>query len=160
MGFLSDFFTYEKETGRLIWKAKRPGPGCVVGNEAGNVKSDGRYRTVKFFGKRLATHRIIWELVYGEISEGLCIDHIDGNGLNNKIENLRATTLSGNQKNRALSKNNSTGINGVYKRGDGYQVRCAANYITFTKDFFLACCARKSAENLYGYHENNGRRAA
>ena len=48
-------------------------------------------------------------------SDGLyCIDHIDGNRLNNCIENLREATASQNGQNKKLSKNNTSGIKGVY----------------------------------------------
>lgn len=151
----ADFFEYDKSTGCLIWKAKRR--KVRVGEEAGSIKHDGRYRTVVLMKKRYYVHRIIWELVNGSIPSGMCIDHIDGNGLNNKLENLRTTSLSGNQRNRRLSRNCKTGINGVIAHKGGFSVHCANKYITYSKDFFEACCARKSAEQRMGFHANQGR---
>lgn len=157
---LSDIFYYEAETGILTWKVKRIGRGCIVGREVGSVKSDGRYRSVFLNGKRLYVHRVIWQMLNGEIVYGNCIDHIDGNGLNNRIENLRLVTLTENQRNRKLSKNNSTGIYGVFNHAGGFSVNCANKYIGYSKDFFEACCMRKSAEIGHNYHENHGRSMA
>ncbi|MGU3904773.1 HNH endonuclease [Escherichia coli] len=53
--------------------------------------------------------------VYGDIPEGMEIDHINGIRHDNRIENLRLVKKSANQRNRIkLSKNNSSGISGVY----------------------------------------------
>jgi len=155
----TDFFMYEPETGRLLWKVKRPGPKTFIGMVAGSVKTDGRYRSVCLNGKRNYVHRIVWEMHFGQIPSGMCIDHIDGNGLNNKLQNLRVATLSENQRNRSQSKVSKTGIQGVFHHRGGFSVSCAGKYVTYKKDFFEACCARKSAERVYGYHENNGRKA-
>lgn len=45
-------------------------------------------------------HRFIWETVNGPIPEGLRIDHINGDTLDNKLENLRVVTPRGNSHNR------------------------------------------------------------
>ena len=156
---LSSIFEYEPQTGVLAWRGGRRGRGCVAGREAGTVKVDGRYRTVVVDGKRRYVHRIVWEMHNGPIPVGMCIDHVDGNGLNNKIENLRLTTLSLNQRNRAVGKNSTTGIPGVncHCNGKGFSVHCANKYAGYSEDFFEACCLRKSAELQHGYHTNHGR---
>lgn len=155
----SDVFSYCEETGTLLWKVNRP--KRPIGSPAGNIKSDGRYITIHVtlngVKKRHYAHRIIWEMIHGECPKDLCIDHIDGNGLNNKLSNLRLVTLSQNQRNSKRPKNNSSGIAGVTIHKYGYVVNNAGKYITFTKDFFEACCAKKSAESKLGFHENHGR---
>ena len=41
-------------------------------------------------------------------------DHIDGDGLNNTRDNLRDCTIAENQRNRSKTKNNTSGVKGVY----------------------------------------------
>ncbi len=156
----SEFLEYEPESGRLIWKVYRGGRGGQPGEEAGSVTHCGRYRSLVLNRKRYYTHRVVWEIVIGPIPDGMCIDHIDGNGLNNRIDNLRVTTLSVNQRNRKMVKTNRTGIQGVHPFKNGYMVQCASKYIKFTNDFFEACCARKAAEARMGFHANHGRAAS
>lgn len=153
----SDHFTYEITTGRLLWKIKRPGPTTKAGMEAGSVKHDGRYRSFVLYHKRFLTHRVIWELVNGPIPKGMCIDHIDGNGLNNRLENLRVTTLSINQRNRGISRNNRTGTAGVFHHSRGFAVHCAGKYVGHFKTIEPAIAARKAAEQANGYLSNNRR---
>lgn len=141
----------------LTWKAGKAGRGCVEGREAGSVKVDGRYRTIFLDGKRHYSHRIAWVLAHGKIPNGMCIDHINGNGLDNRLCNLRVVTLSENQRNRRLAKNCHFGIHGVNPHKDGFSVHCAGLHIKFTKDFFEACCARKSAERRMNFHISHGR---
>src|SRR5687768_2806402 len=119
---LNDLFVYEDNTGRLLWKGRRIGRGCVPGKEAGTKAHHG-YRAVMVNGKKYYVHRIVWEMRNGVIPEGLCIDHIDGDCSNNRLDNLRLVTLSGNQRNSKLPRNNSTGIHGIYPKGDGFEVR-------------------------------------
>jgi len=155
----SDLFDYDQSTGFLLWNTTRG--RSLKGSRAGSVKSDGRYITLQTMlngvRKRHSAHRIIWEMLNGKIPKNLCIDHIDGNGLNNKINNLRVVSLSINQRNSKLAKNNKTGLNGVSRHSGGYTVNAGGNYIGYSKDFFEACCYRKSAELKLNYHANNGR---
>ena len=71
-------------------------------NKAGhiycNLDKDG-YIRVRTNGKEYRAHRIIWEMFNGPIPEGLLIDHIDGDKLNNRIDNLRIATRRQNRAN-------------------------------------------------------------
>ena len=60
---------------------------------------------------RLA-HRIGFLHYHGYLPEML--DHIDGDGSNNRIENLRECTASENAYNSKLRIDNTSGIKGVY----------------------------------------------
>lgn len=151
-------FTYQPDTGRLLWKESRPGRGCIAGREAGSVGKHG-YLTVMVDGKRYYAHRIVWELANGPIPPDKFIDHIDGDKVNNRLANLRLVTLSENQRNAKFPRNNTTGVMGVRPKKKGFEVTCAGQYVGFFGDFFEACCARKSAERCMGFHPNHGRRA-
>lgn len=146
----ASMFVYSPATGILSWKATKPIRGCVGGREAGTAAHHG-YRAVSVNYKKYYVHRIAWEICNGPIPPGLCIDHIDRNCSNNKLENLRLTSLSGNQRNRRRDGRNPNGIHGVHGKAGGFAVVCLNRYIGYSKDFFEACCMRKSAELKNGY---------
>jgi hypothetical protein len=54
--------------------------------------------------KNYSHHRFIWEAFNTSIKEGLHVDHIDGDRLNNHISNLRLLTPAENMKNRKFNK--------------------------------------------------------
>jgi len=60
--------------------------------------------------RMLLMHRAIMNA-----SDGVFVDHIDGDGLNNVDENLRLCTMTENNHNKKINKNNSTGFKGVHK---------------------------------------------
>ncbi|GFM52032.1 endonuclease [Pseudomonas cichorii] len=77
-------------------------------------------------------HRLIWEMHYGPIPDGLIIDHRDGNPANNLISNLRlsdtkrnALNVTGN-KGRWLPKGVYTcGSDSLITKISGSNVRCS-----------------------------------
>jgi hypothetical protein len=83
------------------------------------------------------------------------VDHIDRNKANNKKNNLRSVTSSQNATNRGKSKNNKTGIIGVYwrKQSNRYHSNIYANgerlNLGYYKDFAEAVIVRLKAELEY-----------
>ncbi len=102
---------------------------------------DGRgYLTVKLnrngVGKTACIHRLIF-LAFIDSKCTLEIDHIDGNRLNNQLNNLRAATRQQNGRNMAKRRNTSSAYKGVSFRKD---TRVWAAYIKFqSKKVNLGC---------------------
>lgn len=85
--------------------------------------SDGRYamRSKKYPGKRssyfIYMHRFIMDQPTKK-ENGLEVDHVNGDGLDNRKENLRICEHYQNKANSKTQSNNSTGYRGVWYSTD------------------------------------------
>jgi hypothetical protein len=104
---LHKLFVYKN--GRLYWKVSNTNR-IKVGDIAGYITEHG-YRKIRVEKKQEYEHRIVFLMHHGFLPKHL--DHIDGNKLNNKIENLREATHSQNMMNVKIKKNNTSGTKGV-----------------------------------------------
>lgn len=154
----NDLFYHEGKD--LIWKVNTS-RRVKVGDVAG-WKDELGYVYVRVNGKLIPAHRIIWEMHYGKIPEGMEIDHINHITDDNRIENLRLVTRKDNCKNVSMSKSNKSGVVGVSwcKR----TCKWFASIRVDRKEKFLgrydkiedAAAARKAAELKYNFHKNHG----
>ena len=147
---LRDRLHYNPTTGIFTWK-KTPKHGSVkAGDCAGNVNKG--YLRIDVNGRSILAHRIAWYFVTGEWPTQ-DIDHINRNRSDNRFENLRHVSRSANAFNGKLNKLNSSGLKGISfdKSADRWKAYIGdAIYLGSSKDFFEACCLRKSAENVSG----------
>ena len=83
------------------------------------------------------------------------VDHINGNKLDNRRENLRICTHQQNMMNRKIQKNNTSGIPGVYynKKYSKWHARIKINgfyiHLGFFDDINEAAQVRQNAEQQY-----------
>lgn len=150
-------FNYDKETGILTHSFSRR--GAKRGKEAGTIDKSGTKNSVKLYRKvsvdykLFYAHRIIWVMQTGE--QPLEVDHIDGNGLNNKWENLRNVSHSVNGRNQKLFTTNTSGTAGVsfLKNSGRWRARIMVDDKAISLGNFIdkdqAIEARKQAELKY-----------
>lgn len=120
MGRILEFFKsrdihdiFEYKDGALYWKLrevkhftdKNFNSKCG-GKKAGNIMQKGYWR-IRYQYTFFQEHRLIYFMFTGQ--EPQVVDHIDGNPLNNSIENLRAADIIMNARNIKGSKNNKSG---------------------------------------------------
>jgi len=166
---IKEFFNYDKKTGTLYWKERDRKwfnhdkyhynwNKKFAGKPAGRTKTN-NYMEVAVFNKLYGYHRVVWAFVHTEWPKNN-IDHIDGNPLNNRIENLRDVTQFQNLKN--INKNKGkTPLVGVYKSGNRYISRIRNNYdriylgsFSTAEEAHAAYCAK--ATELFGEYANFG----
>lgn len=114
---LRDLLDYDPETGVFTW-ARTVSPTGRKGNVAGCKSKAGNsfYWKIRIKRKLYNAHRLAWLYVHGEWPTDE-IDHIDRNGLNNAIANLREASSSLNKLNRVRHKG-TTAWRGVQWRSD------------------------------------------
>lgn len=109
---------YDAENGGFTWKAVSYQKHVFrIGRTAGGA--DGRgYHSINILKHKFKVHRLVWLWHHGESSHG-CLDHINGNRTDNRIENLREATVAENVRNRLRSGKLATGVSkdtyGSYK---------------------------------------------
>lgn len=130
---LAEYFRYDPETGKLFWKINKN--KARAGDEACTPHQSG-YLAVQLDKTAYLVHLVIWCLVYGAFPESL-IDHWDLNKRNNRLDNLRLSTGSGNCCNNPMRKDNKSGVKGVnwHTRLLKWQARVQINYKRSTNYF-------------------------
>ena len=156
---------FDYRDGNLYYK-KTNTNRIKVGSKAGYVHTnkhiDKQYVRVGFNYTMYRIHRLIWAWHGNSLEPNEEIDHIDGNSLNNRIENLRPTSRKQNGENRkGANKNSKSGEKGVglCKKARKWKARIRHN----KKDIFLgyyvnkedAIAARIAAEKKYFTHAPN-----
>lgn len=105
---LRDKFIYEPQTGMLrkVKNALKPYPWRAIGNNKQYLAHSYNAK-----GQSIYLHQAVWLYHHGYIPK--VIDHINGNAMDNRIENLRPCTLSQNQFNSKKKVSNKSGFKGV-----------------------------------------------
>lgn len=138
------------------------GSRCIFDKEFVDFLKDHYWRKLsdghvvgKVKGKNVNIARFIIDIDSGPIPDGLVIDHINRNPLDNRLDNLRACTHQENLFNRNVPKHNTSGVVGVslFKRTGKYTARIGVD----NKTIYLGCFdtieeameARRDAEEKY-----------
>lgn len=87
-----------------------------VGDIAGTLDNEGYWRVWRL-GNRCGAHNIIWYLFNGSKEQSQIVDHIDGNGANNLLSNLRLIPYNSNARNHKMLITNTSGVTGVRRHG-------------------------------------------
>lgn len=164
---------YEPSTGKLFW---HPRPITLFADQDWEARSKwntryahqeaftatrGGYRCGAIFGVNYQAHRIIWVMVTGRCDPEIEVDHENGNRSDNRWSNLRLVTPTGNRRNAAVPRHNTSGVIGVGLHRGKWRAHITVNrrqvHIGEFVRFSDAVRARRDAEPQYGFHSNHGR---
>jgi hypothetical protein len=148
---LKELFEY-REDGTFVRKVSTSNR-VKVGDVVGWPTKGNRYIGLSVNGMKQLMHRIVFLYHHGYLPD--CIDHIDGNGTNNKIENLREATQSQNLCNIKRKSSNKSGVKNVVwcassnKWGVFLKVNGKQKYFGVYPDIELAELVAVEARNKY-----------
>lgn len=126
-------------TGVVIWKISRTNrfPAGTVAGGITRLRSGYARRYVYIDSRSYPIHRIIWLYVYG-VWPRHEIDHRDGDGLNNRLSNLREATRTQNCTNIPQRQGTVTGYKGVQRNGDRWYW-CCPTLVSSVRSSFDLC---------------------
>lgn len=136
-----------------------------AGKVAGSIRNDG-YIEITLNDKSYLAHRIVLEMHNGKIPEGMQIDHINHDRIDNRIENIRLVSANENGKNQSYCKANKSGFNGVswHSVAKKWRARLKVEgkeiHIGLFDSPELASMAIEREKINRGFHENHGKKKA
>jgi hypothetical protein len=116
---LKELLEYDPDTGIFIWRKNK---GSIKSGTIAGGKTCNGYITICIDGNAVLAHRLAWFYCFKEWPDK-GIDHINRNGLDNRLDNLREADQTLNNYNTNIRKDNTTGYKGVYIHGSGFRAR-------------------------------------
>lgn len=173
---LSGIFTWKERDLKYFSHCMFPQRACNIwnvnfsGKEAGNIWTHKNRKTsytrvrISLNGRNngYQAHRLAFLYLEGYFPSEQ-VDHIDGDGTNNRKVNLRKVNNQENNKNMPMSSRNTSGVTGVYwnKAVQKWQVSICVDGKNIHSGLFInkkeAIAKRKELEIEHGYHKNHGR---
>lgn len=161
--FIEKILSYDPDTGVIRWigpRSRGKRPDLIAGSEVRKANGK-RYVQVVIQGRKYYAHRLIWVLVHGGLPDE-DIDHINGDGTDNRLANLRRASRTENSRNMRRSSSNSSGYTGVtwHKKANAWLAQIVVGskniYLGVFKDIDSAVKARSDAEIRFSFHNNHG----
>lgn len=120
---LRQLLRYDPDTGKLYWLPRgrewftsdrqfKTWNTRYSGMPAFTAINSGGYHHGQVLETSIAAHQAVWAIHRGVPDR--FIDHINGDRLDNRIENLRLVTASQNSTNQKISSKNTSGFKGVH----------------------------------------------
>ena len=159
---LKEIIEYNALTGKFMWKTiQGKGHYTLKKSNTELVGYGTVYKQVSINGKKYRLHQLAFLYVHGYIPK--MIDHINGDGGDNRLSNIRDVASIDNQRNLSKAKNNTSGTTGVY--WNKHKQKWDASIQVYGKKINLgrfstkeqAIDSRKEGEVKYGFHDNHGR---
>jgi hypothetical protein len=143
---------YKYDKGFFIYRN-----GSREGEPAGWRDKDG-YIYLYFDGKNYPLHHLVF-MYFNNKKPDFDIDHIDGDKINNKINNLREATKKENNQNRCTHSDNKTGFKGVVQYGEKYRAYIKHDGVTINLGSFdtpeeASAVYKKESKKLFGEFYN------
>ncbi|WP_372711957.1 HNH endonuclease [Hyphomicrobium sp.] len=114
--YVQSILHYDPATGIFTWRERsdrsQQWNGRFAGRVAGSIGTNG-YIYIDIQGRATLAHRIAWLLVHGALPSSH-IDHINMVTDDNRIDNLRAATVSQNFFNKGKTSRNTSGLKCIY----------------------------------------------
>jgi len=148
----------EYRDGVLYWKEDRGSQKCK-GKPAGCPANDYLKLRVRELGGSMFVHRVVFAMHHGYFPQE--VDHVNGNKMDNRIENLREVSRTQNRLNAGKTRANRSGCKNVYPHKDKWGVKIAVNkqkvYLGLYDDIELAdLVAHAAREKYHGVYANHG----
>lgn len=124
-------FRLEEDSGRLFWQSPPPQHAEKVGKEAGYVNTgkgnNKTYWQIRYRGKTYKRSRVVFYMTHGRWPTP-CVDHINGDSLDDRPCNLREATYTENAQNSALHRGKKSGLpQGVHPYRQSYRAVITVN---------------------------------
>lgn len=108
---LRELIDFDPDVGVFIW-LKTCGSRGVSGRKMFGCSNGRGHLDIRIMGKKYKAHRLAWLHYYGRWPDGF-IDHVNGDGEDNRICNLRECSQSQNMANARKRSDNKSGFKGV-----------------------------------------------
>ena len=151
--YLNEFLYYDEESPTYLrWKCDRK---KIKKDAVAGTRLSTGYMQVQLNSRFYLCHRVIFCLMHkSDLSPSDVVDHIDGNRMNNRIENLRTVSQSFNSRNRKHRVSTKTGLQNITDCDNCISVQWRENGVQENKRFSYSSKPKSSNKSHVGTRDD------